>query len=196
MLRKARSRESESISTTGLGGVFSGVRPHVPGDHVSTACSVRACWAAIRLLAGVRALVGREVIGAREYLAAHWTSVRLHTAVQAGVTRQHVRTCETTQAGLAFILTLCIRGTIAVARCNMLRQAVVHRECLATGAAREGILLLQRVRVELRLLGKVERRVLRSLWLFAVVRCIGCVEHEPARGHVMVVIPDVHGEPV
>lgn len=46
------------------------VRPHVTRDHVAPAGGVRADGATVRLLAGVRTLVRRQVIGAREYLPA------------------------------------------------------------------------------------------------------------------------------
>jgi hypothetical protein len=77
------------------------VSPHVTGDHIASACSVRALRALVGLLARVCALVCGEMIGAREHLPAHPTGIRFDSRVQTHVSRQHIAASERSLADLA-----------------------------------------------------------------------------------------------
>lgn len=67
----------------------------MPGDHVPAAGRVSALRALVRLLTGVRSLVGAQVIGSAEYLSTDSASVRLYAGVESHMPRKHVGTGET-----------------------------------------------------------------------------------------------------
>lgn len=79
------------------------VRAHMTRDHVPAARRVRTLWALVGLLAGVRPLMGGEMVRAGEDLATHFARVRLDTRVQTHVARQHVGSGERSLAHLAHV---------------------------------------------------------------------------------------------
>jgi len=92
-----------------------GVGAHVPGDHVPAARGVRTLRTLVRFFAGVRALVGAQVVGPREHLAAHATSVRLDARVQSHVPGEHVAARKRPVAHLARVRLGRAAGRVAAA---------------------------------------------------------------------------------
>lgn len=179
------------------------MRPHVPGDHIAAASGVRARSAAVRLLAGVRALVGGEVVGPGEHLRAHLALVRLETAVQARVARQHVRAREPAEAALALELPLRVRGAGAgaVPRRYVLCQSIAHCERLPTHAARKRLFFPNHMRLRLlRFLREIERHFLSfsfaELRFASKKRLMEFSDREPVRSFVVIIVADLHVEAV
>lgn len=75
----------------------------MPGDHVSSTGGVRALRTLVRFLAGVRSLMGAQVVRPAEYLAANLARVWFDTSVQSHVSGEHVRPGETPLAHVAEI---------------------------------------------------------------------------------------------
>lgn len=171
------------------------VGPHVTSDHVSATGGVGAGGTAVGLLARVRPLVRREVIWAREHLPARSARVRLHPTVQPRMTCQHVGTRKTPVADLTLVSSSGVGSPAAVPGRDVLSQPIVNTKCLSASAAdvsrtlSELLLGLQLLRC-LWFDGQVERRIVRRLRRLREA----CLEHEPARGRVVVVVAQLHGE--
>lgn len=130
--RRGRRVEDERLLFGHALRIVPRVCSHVPCDHVAATRGVRTLWALVWFLAGVRALVRRQMVGAREHLAAHLARVRLHAGVQSHVPRQHVGSGETAVAYLAGVRLGDVRVGVAtlVARRHVLGEAIVQRKHL------------------------------------------------------------------
>lgn len=102
----------------------------MPRDHVAATSGVGAGRASVRLLTCMRALVGRQVVGAGEHLPAGGAGVRLDAAVQTGVPGQHVGASEAAATDLALVSPDDVRCPLPVPRGHVFGQPVVHGESL------------------------------------------------------------------
>ena len=111
--------------------------PQVPGDHVPAAGRVRALGTLVRLLAGVRPLVGAQMVRPAEYLAAYLARVRFYPRVQPHVSGEHVRPRETPLAHVAQVgLGGRVLGPLpAMPRRHVLGQTIVQAEHLPAHGA-------------------------------------------------------------
>lgn len=129
------------VQVRSAAGLVAGVRPHMPRDHVPATRRVRTLRTFVRFLAGVCALMRRQVVGPREHLAADSTSVGFDARVQSHVPRQHVAPRERSLAHLAqvgFGRRVAVLSPALVPGRHVLGEAVVETEHLSADGTNVG----------------------------------------------------------